>query len=125
MTCTCCKEDSPHASSADLGISISDNDLSESMNDPARQQALLDSTRQLLADQPLPDECGGHASAGPGAERSIFGAGAWQQQQYLQAGFADHSLGLSEAVTAAAGILIAFDGSPGADWASIAPVRCC
>ena len=77
------------------------------------QQALLDSSQKLLADQ-----CAGYASAIAGTESSSLEAGAWQQQ-HLQAGLADNSLGLSNggAVKAAAGASAAFSSSPGADGA--------
>lgn len=119
MTCPCCRENSPHASAAEADTSFTDSDLSDSVNDLAMQQALLDSSQQLLADQLLADQGGGYASAMAGTEGSDFGAGAWQQQ-YLQAGLADNSLGLSygEAVRAAAGASAAFGSSPGADRAS-------
>ena len=75
------------------------------------QQALLESSQQLLADQD-----GGYASAIAGAESSNFAAGAWQQQ-YLQAGLADNSLKLSDG-EAAAGTFAASSSNPGADGAS-------
>ena len=88
--------------------------MRDSVNDPAMQQALLESSQQLLADQD-----GGYASAIAGAESSNFAAGAWQQQ-YLQAGLADNSLGLPEgdAVKAAVDAFAAFSSSPGFDGAS-------
>lgn len=119
MTCPCCRENSPHASTAEADTSFTDSDLSDSVNNLAMQQALLDSSQRLLADQLLADQGGGYASAMAGTGSSDFGAGAWQQQ-YLQAGLADSSLGFpdDEAVTAAAGASAAFGSSPGANGAS-------